>query len=521
MNFGIVVLFSVISLVAGIEITCKFLFYTGSLDYGYNCRIDSPALIILNPNIKIDSISGNHISFNTNSDVDRLLFVHMPNMHYIPIGYSKFFKNLNNFWIAACPIESIKKSDFEEPDTLKILGIRSTRIEIIDADVFSNMKILEQLHLHSNQIKTIDENALANLKELKVLNLSGNKIAYLPAQLFKHNEIIERIDFSSNKLRIIESSVFLNLLKVKEIKLSGNMCNNKIFPVDYALIENFISEIGVNCENIFRNVIDDLNDTKQDLETKIDKLKNENVLNNATLKNKQNEIMIRDQNNNDLKKNLSSLSMKMTEISLQKLKLQDEIEVLKMNHSDVAAKFEKLFNATIDITMSYTQSQENLKNCFKKNENLSGKIIDMKKKLDWFELNYTMVSDEISVLLENKRKTEANLTTLLQQKLMIQFDLTNLEANHSATISEKIKVQKENDRLLLLSQNYAEEEKLNDERNFRIIIFSVVILALLATAFIIYRIKRYRKFYEYRTNEFEISGNILDDIEGRDLDIQH
>lgn len=211
------------SMVTGIVINCNFIFLTLLTDYGYNCRVQNQ-LKVSQPNTQITNVTGTHLKWTKNSQVERLLFSSNTQMSFIPIGYSKFFVNLNNIWIEGSPIETITKTDFEAPGNINILGVVKTHLKFIDNEIFSDLVELEQLYLRNNQIERIHEDSLSKLKKLKVLELSGNKLSYLPEKLFDNCRNIQEIYFNDNKIKIIESKVFVGLTRVVKIELFRNLC---------------------------------------------------------------------------------------------------------------------------------------------------------------------------------------------------------------------------------------------------------------------------------------------------------
>lgn len=103
---------------------------------------------------------------------------------------------------------------------LEIIDLSSNKIEIIETDLFSNLKSLKKLFINDNNLKTLNN---FNLPQLTLLELSDNFLNIIPIETFK------------------------KCFKLKELYLDNNLLEN--FTSDYlgntslnylGLIKNYI-----------------------------------------------------------------------------------------------------------------------------------------------------------------------------------------------------------------------------------------------------------------------------------------
>lgn len=342
---------SVILLAASAEavvLPCDFFNFSGPQVHGYNCRV-AYQLSVSQRNESIENVTGYSQLDNGHNFVDRLFFYSNPKMKFIPVGYSKFFKKLHNIWVAECPLQSIRRSDFAEGKNLTILGIRSSNIEEIPADVFWDMGNLVELFLHSNQIKTIHQDSLIKAENLKIIKLSHNMLESLPTKLFAKNIFIEEIYINDNNLKVIESKLFVGLTRVTKLELQQRECIKNVVTVSRFM---FTSDGSEECRDPLTMFINDFNQAQTSLEAEITRLQLE-ISRNGEPKLKQCE-----ENSNKLNANLTA---EMNEHNT----LKGNIDELQTNNSQLIIENEilmaRLTNLTVEASVVAVKQPEDWK----------------------------------------------------------------------------------------------------------------------------------------------------------------
>lgn len=321
-----------------IDLNCNFKLYTERTAHGYNCVVENQ-FIINNPNTTISNVYGRHMGYQKNRDVERLFFFGIKTMKFIPIGYSKFFKNINNIYIIDCPIEEIHAGEFENPSKLIILGLNSLKLTKIDPYTFKELVRLEELHIEMNEINEIGEETFHALENLKVLSLMRNRIKYLPSKLFERNIKLKEVRLNENKIQIVESEILKHLVNLKEINLRKNLCIDKDFPKDVIEIEEIENIFAIECENPLANKI-------QIYEKNIENLRNEVNASFKKLREKDSEMELMENEN----RNLSFV--------IQELK--KEIAILRMNHSEMVENIKNALNDSFSRKISLQNCHENI-----------------------------------------------------------------------------------------------------------------------------------------------------------------
>jgi Leucine-rich repeat (LRR) protein len=100
---------------------------------------------------------------------------------------------VNELFISNSRIKSLNGSLRSIP-TLKRLNLQSTKIDVIDKDIFDGCFNLETIEIIYGQIKLIEDGAFDHLKNLGEVSLYHNQLVHLPAIASV------RIDASNNKI---------------------------------------------------------------------------------------------------------------------------------------------------------------------------------------------------------------------------------------------------------------------------------------------------------------------------------
>lgn len=441
---------------------CKFELRTGYA-YGYNCRVEK-SMKTNQKNIVIEKVTGTHKKFSSNNDVAVLYFGNNPNMKFIPVGYSNYF-TIENFWVYNCPIESITASNFENPANIKTLGIMLTPLKEFGEEVFSQLENLNFLYLGSNQLIKISENIFSKLVSLQKVVLSNNKLTYLPANLFANNKNLKEVEINQNKLMIVDNSkMFSGMAQLVKVQLLSNLCINKVYPT-LGTIEALETLLQSDCSNPVAEKMNELRRSKEVDEQLIIKLEKENIEEKQKLKaltEKLEEKNIEEkkfmalnktweQKNIEENQKIDDLSEKLEQMNIETSKLKDKIQlverekkklqiekselkeelnILTANHTEAQEKIEEMINNTIDLEIRTLNMTLDLAEALDEKEKLSSEIKSFEDKLDWFEFNYTLVSEENSQLRENLIELEGNLT---QNLLELEGNMTQI-----FTLEEKV-----------------------------------------------------------------------------------
>lgn len=469
---------------------CNFILLTAPNEQGYNCRVINK-LEVNEPNTTITEISGRHIKRVDNKNVDRLLLFHNPQMKFIPVGFSDFFPNLNNFWIENCPVETILKSDFELAKDISTLGIVKSKLKTVDEDVFSALEALENLYLQNNLIEKIHEESFSMLENLKILKLSGNKLSYLPEKLFEGCRNIQEIYFNDNKLKIIEKETFYGLGKITKIQLKGNLCLNKNYPNDFYSILDLHQMISENCGNPLADVINELSETKNQQKLIISKFQAEITQKNETIANLDDEKLKLQKQNKKLSDDLNSIESEKNKLLIEKKEYQNELIILRLNHSEITLKIDEIINQTIEAEYKFSELQRNLTETLKVNEELAEQNFEL-------ELNFTNAIDEIADLNDIKLEFQEKLSSASDDKYHIEQDFQELQTNLKSFIHENEQLKVE----VLKFQSAELQAEAKPGANIVTLILSGIIVCLLAVIVLMTVFMNRDKFSKtYNTNE--------------------
>lgn len=386
-----------------LDLNCKFVFLTSNTENGYNCKVVNE-IITNQPNVKITKAEGRHLKYSNNNGVERLLFAGQPQMKFIPVGYSKVFKGLNNLWIDDCSLESISKSDFEESSNkLRILGIEKSNLKTISEDTFSELIELEELYLMRNEISYIKLQTFAHLKNLEILSLSDNHLEYLPAKLFAQNLKLKEILFNNNQLAVIEKELLNDVPNLILADFRQNLCINSI----YKQVESIDLS---NCRNPLKPLIKELEQLQNSLMNEINGLKSKIANYNVTTLQLSREKLEFSAILDSLKQNISTLTTQNNEMLIDMEELKTENKILSANHSDAKVAIEGIIHQLHDSELKSLNASKLLEEKMNFIENSKSEIEMLQFNLTDLNNDKTSLYRRISEIEESYVSCVANFT---------------------------------------------------------------------------------------------------------------
>jgi len=184
------------------SIECEY--YTGewkTLGNLYCCSVKKDPKITTRESATITSLSGEHKSGKTNSDVESFR-VHAMTINYFPRGLEKFFKNIKAITVGFSNLKQIHQEDLK------------------------SFPKLAELYFFSNSIKVLEQG------------------------LFDFNPDLQRISFEHNKIINMEPEVFDHLNKLGSLLLYGNSCiDDGVIAYNSTEVKNLIHKAEAQCKN--------------------------------------------------------------------------------------------------------------------------------------------------------------------------------------------------------------------------------------------------------------------------------
>lgn len=394
---------------------------------------------------------------------------------------------------------------FERPGNILVFGLRNTKIESIDGEALSELKNLERLHVFSNPLKKLSEKAFANLKNLEVLELSNNKLVYLPENVFENNENLQEIDMRNNKLKIIDSGVFANLDRLTSLNLRGNECVNKFWPDDVATLRIINGIVKDACVNPLVDQIHELKELVRQAAKNASNLQKQDEVKDEQLQLKDEAIVQKMRVIEALKTNISKLELEKESNLIRGEEMTEELNVLRMNHTEAQAKIEETFNKIIALELNITETENKLLVALNENADLSLENTELRINLESYELNVTSLSGDLSKLSEEMEATEQNLNQTEKNFQDLQSKYSDLRKAHDDLESEFEELnQALNETETLEHLSEAQHEDLKSQRD----IFLVMIIAssgccLTLAGLIVAQYMRNKKEKIYSTNEMD------------------
>jgi len=209
----------------------------------YCCSVKKDPKITTRESATITSVSENHKSEKTNSDVE-CFKIHYLTTNYFPRGLESFFENI------------------------KAISIRNSYLKEIHQEDLKAFPKLVELFLNENLLEVLEE------------------------RLFDFNPDLQRMSFEYNKIVRIEPKIFDHLSKLGYLLLSENICINK-GAIAYNSIEvkHLIKKAEAQCINSDSSLLENQleNDSKTLKPTESEPTENPKTENIDQLENLEND----------------------------------------------------------------------------------------------------------------------------------------------------------------------------------------------------------------------------------------
>ena len=126
-------------------------------------------------------------------------------------------------------IKELSKNSFSSVGLLHLqkISMKDCKIQKIDENAFSKLKILAEINLDGNNISKLPPKLFDGNERLQSIVLSNNKISMLIANQFPPLRGLKKIDISNGELKTVNARSFTNLgSSVETINLNGNKLEN-------------------------------------------------------------------------------------------------------------------------------------------------------------------------------------------------------------------------------------------------------------------------------------------------------
>ena len=126
-------------------------------------------------------------------------------------------------------IKELSKNSFSSVGLLHLqkISMKDCKIQKIDENAFSKLKILADINLDGNNISKLPPKLFDGNERLQSIVLSNNKISTLVANQFPPLRALKKIDLSNTELRTVNARSFTNLgNSIETINLNGNKLQN-------------------------------------------------------------------------------------------------------------------------------------------------------------------------------------------------------------------------------------------------------------------------------------------------------
>lgn len=256
-RFGVLLFsFTLFEYITGVEINCYFVtdwIYRGER-YSCSATLDD----VLEPNVFVSSVLGNHNENRSNDDVQAVGIQDQTTIFLLK-GMTNFFPNMDQLYVLRSDLTNLSRSDFDGQSKLTTLSLSGNHLSSIPYDTFEDLVELEYLLLFLNQLTSIPN--LKTLEKLEQIYLNDNSIWSLSAADFSSNTKLQIIWLQHNKLKIIDSDVFNSLTSLVSVDLRRNKCIDMSFNETSS--KRFSNVVKENCRP--HTVIDvDFNDRTEE-----------------------------------------------------------------------------------------------------------------------------------------------------------------------------------------------------------------------------------------------------------------
>lgn len=150
----------------GFEFKCNFGYVEWALVIGRAYACTSVQVTNNNNSTSLESVEGNHLDGNSNSDVKVLQVYGRTTIQKLPTNIERFFPHLEALsWLVA-GLLTITADDLRPFPQMKYLDLQQNRFVSLDSDVFQHSPKLAHVELRDNKITNVGLDLLANLNEL-------------------------------------------------------------------------------------------------------------------------------------------------------------------------------------------------------------------------------------------------------------------------------------------------------------------------------------------------------------------
>lgn len=143
-------------------------------------------------------------------------------MRVVPQLIFHKFRNLRDVTLSNIQLKSLRQSNFQEANALKLLRIDTNNIPELLNDLFSQALYLEILELPRNDIQFVHRQAFSGLNHIQKISLNDNRILMLSSTTFSPLKSLSYIDLANN---VCVSSRFGSGYEA-EHGISATSCNN-------------------------------------------------------------------------------------------------------------------------------------------------------------------------------------------------------------------------------------------------------------------------------------------------------
>ncbi|CAG9803229.1 unnamed protein product [Chironomus riparius] len=166
MKFTIVIILLIYNSVSSLEVTGTYRTTTWSyVSEHYQCY-PITNIEILEPKQFIETVAGKHLAGYLNSDVKTYAIVSQT-VHFMPLGMTKIFPNLEAFQISGCALEQIDRLDLIEYKNIHSIYFNRNKLTILEARLFDFTPKLWHIDFSYNRIRHIDPAIFDGIENLK------------------------------------------------------------------------------------------------------------------------------------------------------------------------------------------------------------------------------------------------------------------------------------------------------------------------------------------------------------------
>ena len=169
-----------------------------------------------------------HLHKNTFSNLTALSYLNLQDSE-LGILPTHLFCGLHNLQVlelshsgSGIPLE-LPGDIFRGLSSLRKLYLGSSRLRLLDENIFQDLESLEILAVNDNFLQTLPAGLFEKTISLSQIHLMSNRLLQLPDNIFDRLSNVRYIDLHGNFLRVIPRRLFYNLSRLEEVYLYDNM----------------------------------------------------------------------------------------------------------------------------------------------------------------------------------------------------------------------------------------------------------------------------------------------------------